>query len=225
MSENQGKTGNAGLKALIVIILLVVIGVALFLLFGANASGFETGSFSKITRQFVLRPEDFAIDYHIDPSGESPISNDELVLLMGTAAGKEFVTTTGRIDGWETTLLRTNENDIGAQKVKNSVSIFEAADGAEMALEPQYLWQYATPDEPPQDYVTDNCNVGSNCTMYTSEEFFTVSGLTVIRYDVTFTYRNAGVWVSISGLDIEIDEGDALDAANLMLEKLKNYEE
>jgi hypothetical protein len=223
--QEQRKTGGKGFLAILVILLLAVLGIALYLFFGASMGGFETRGFSKVSRQFVLRPEDFDIPYYIDPSGDSPLTNDEVVLIMGVAEGKAFVTRTGRIDGWETTLLRVNNNDIGPQKYKNSISIYETAGGAADALDPHYLWGYTTPEEVPQDYLTDNCNIGSDCTIYTSEEFYTVSGLTVMRYDVTFRYRNAAVWVSVTGLDIEITEQDAFEAANLILERLQNYEQ
>jgi hypothetical protein len=191
----------------------------------ANITGgeiFDPETFFKVERQYVLRPEDLTFDYYIGKNGESPLSNKEIILLYGEARGKNYILQTGRVDGWQITMLKNHELDIAPSKFKSSLDLFQTAEGAQLAFSPEWFWVYQ-PENAPDEWLDKSCNIGTECIFFMYEDYSPVSGLTTLRYDVAFLYQNVVVWVSGSGIDMEITEADVLNAAQAVFDKLANY--
>jgi hypothetical protein len=183
---------------------------------------FDPETFFKVERQYVLRPEDLAFDYYIGKGGESPLSNKEMILTYGEARGKQYIQETGRVDGWQITMLKNHELDIAPSKFKSSIDLFQTAEGAQLAFSPEWFWVY-TAENTPDEWLDASCNIGTDCIFFMYEDYNAVSGLTTLRYDVAFLYQNVIVWVSGSGIDYEINQADVLNAAQAVFDKLANY--
>lgn len=204
-------------------------GVAIFLLttedgigiFGGGST-LSTEKLSRAVNEFVLRPDDLSVDYYVKSNGERIWGNRAVILEMGELNGKSYIVETGRVDGWYINLRRSDRTDIGPATYTNTVEIFETNDGARLALSPEYFKAY-TSDTYDFEILDKNCNVGDSCILYTSERFDPVTRLTTMRYDIGFVYRNVLVWISVTGLDVELREADVLEAAQIILDKLEGF--
>lgn len=204
-----------------VAILLWTTGDGLGILGGGTV--LSTEKLSRAVNEYVLRPGDFSVNYYVKPNGEKILGNRAVILEMGQLDGKAYIVETGRVDGWYINLRRSNNTDIGPATYTNSIEIFETIDGARLALSPQYFKAY-TDDNYDFEILDKNCNVGDRCITYTSEKFDPVTRLTTVRYDIGFVYRNVLVWISVTGLDVEVREADVLEAAQIILDKLAGFE-
>ncbi|MEK6256275.1 MAG: hypothetical protein N2C13_03025, partial [Chloroflexota bacterium] len=88
---------------------------------------------------------------------------------------------------------------------------------------PEYFHAY-TDEEREFEFLDQNCKHGDECILYTSERFDPATGLTTVRYDVAFVYGNVLVWISATGLDVDINENHIHEAAQIVLDKLKGFE-
>lgn len=179
---------------------------------------------SRALNEYVLRPGDLSVDYYVKSNGERIWGNRAVILEMGELDGKSYIVETGRLDGWYINLRRSDSTDIGPATYTNTVEIFETSDGARLALSPEYFKAY-TDDTYDFEILDKNCNVGDRCVLYTAEKFDPVTRLTTVRYDIGFVYRNVLVWISVTGLDVEIREADVLEAAQIILDKLEGFAE
>ena len=216
--------GLAGLAA-------VVVGgaVLVFLATGSEIEIFggtptlDAEEFAKVQNDYVLRPDDLAVDYFIDSGGEKRRGNRLVILEMKEVEGKNYIVDTGRVDGWYINLRKIDRTDIAPSTYTNTIDIFETKDGARLALSPEYFQAY-NDDEREFDFVDDNCSYGDECILYTSERFDAATGLTIVRYDIAFTFGNVLVWISATGLDVDISEEDIQEAAQLIVDKLEGFE-
>ncbi len=142
---------------------------------------------------------------------------------MKEVEGKNYVLDTGRVDGWYVNLRKSDRTDIAPSTYTNTIDIFETKAGARLALSPEYFQAY-TDDEREFEFLDENCNYGDECILYTSERFDAATGLTVIRYDVAFVYGNVLLWISATGLDVDISEEDIHEAAQIVVDKLEEFE-
>lgn len=173
---------------------------------------------------FVLRPADFEVDYFVESDGEKRRGNRLVILEMGEVEGKEFVLETGRVDGWYINLRKNDRTDIAPSTYTNTIDIFETREGARLAFSPEKFKAYNNADRE-FEFLDKSCNYGNDCILYTSERHDPATGLTVIRYDVAFLYGNALVWISVTGLDIDISEDHIHEAAQIVLEKMDSFAE
>ncbi len=227
-NDTINKTGNRALVIGGILVLLVLLAVAAFMFTSGGLVGGQPLDAKKASRNlnnFVLRPDDFETSYFQDGGSETPISNEEVILTMGQARGKQYITAAGRVDGWEITLLRSNDIDIAPQKYKNRIHIFESNDGAALAFSDEWFWAYTDETQMPDEFIDTNCNVGNECILFVYEDYKAASGLTVLQYDLAFRYRNVVVWVSATGLEnVDITEADVFNAAQVILDKLESFE-
>ena len=119
-------------------------------------------------------------------------------------------------------MLKNHELDIAPSKFKSSIDLFQTAEGAQLAFSPEWFWVYQD-ENAPDEWLDTSCNIGTDCILFKYEEYSPVSGLTTLRYDVAFLYQNVIVWVSGSGMDMEITQADVLNAAQVVFDKLANY--
>jgi len=216
--------GLAGLAA-------VVVGAAALLfvatdsnigIFG-GAQTLDAEEFAKVQNDYVLRPDDLEVNYFIESGGEKRRGNRLIILEMKEVEGKNYVLDTGRVDGWYVNLRKSDRTDIAPSTYTNTIDIFETKAGARLALSPEYFQAY-TDDEREFEFLDENCNYGDECILYTSERFDAATGLTVIRYDVAFVYGNVLLWISATGLDVDISEEDIHEATQIVVDKLEGFE-
>ncbi len=180
-------------------------------------------AFVRVEDQYVLRPSDFTVTYFVPQGGEKRVSNNSVVLDMGEYEGKTYITQTGRVDGWWIQLRRSNNAVVAPAIYESSIDVFETVEGAALALSPDWFWAYSD-ENTPTEFIDTSCGFGDQCIFFMYERFDPATRLTTLRYDIAFTYRNVLVWVSARGLDVEITEQDALDAAQLLFDRLSQYE-
>ena len=214
---------KALLIEVIVVVVLVILGAVYFFARGNANNVLPVNELVKEARYHVLRPDDLAANYYLAQGGEKPLTNDHVILSMKVANGKQYILDTGRVDGWEITLLRSSNTDITPEKYNSSISIFETSEGASTALSPQYFWAYTNEDQQPDEILDESCKVGSECILFAYEDYNRVSGVTKMRYDVAFRYKNALVWVSAFGLDIETTPEHVLEAAEIIYQRLVEF--
>ncbi|MDH3944526.1 MAG: hypothetical protein OEV06_10580 [Anaerolineae bacterium] len=218
--------------------LLIIFGVIAIVVVAAGAWGYSMYSgatnflglntvdeeaFTRVQDDYVLRPEDIESSYYVDSGGEKRWANRSVILEMGEVPGKSYVAATGRVDGWYINLRRSDRTDITPATITNTVEVFEKSSGARLALSEEYFKAYHDEDEA-FEFIDRSCNFGSECILYTSEEFHPGSGLTTMRYDIAFVYKNVLVWISATGLDIELNQDDVIELAEIILDKLETFE-
>lgn len=177
-------------------------------------------AFIRVQDQYVLLPTDLPTAYY-RPEGETGrVSNNEFIGAAGELRGKQFVSATGRVDGWETRLKRSTNKEIAPAGWFSTIDVFETNDGASLALSPEWFWAYTDPDRAPSEWLKDGCDLGQECLMWVNERFDQATRLTTLSYHVAFRYHNVVVWVNGHGLDVDISPDDVLDAAGAVLARL-----
>ena len=216
--------GLAGLAAVLVgaAALLFVATDSNIGLFGGTQT-LDVEEFAKVQNDYVLRPDDLEVNYFIKSGGEKRRGNRLIILEMKEVEGKNYVLDTGRVDGWYVNLRKSDRTDIAPSTYTNTIDIFETKEGARLALSPEYFKAYSD-DEREFEFLDENCNYGDECILYTAERFDAATGLTVIRYDVAFVYGNVLVWISATGLDVDISEEDIHEATQIVVDKLEGFE-
>lgn len=216
--------GLAGLAAVLVgaAALLFVATDSNIGIFGGTQT-LDAEEFAKVQNDYVLRPDDLEVNYFIESGGEKRRGNRLIILEMKEVEGKNYVLDTGRVDGWYVNLRKSDRTDIAPSTYTNTIDIFETKEGARLALSPEYFKAYSD-DEREFEFLDENCNYGDECILYTAERFDAATGLTVIRYDVAFVYGNVLVWISATGLDVDISEEDIHEATQIVVDKLEGFE-
>ena len=216
--------GFSGLGAVIVaaVVLFFLASSSEIAIFGGTPT-LDAEEFAKVQNDYVLRPDDFDVNYFIESGGEKRRGNRLVILEMKEAPGKNYVLNTGRVDGWYINLRKSDRTDIAPSTYTNTLDIFETNAGAQLALSSEYFKAYHD-DEREYEFLDENCNYGDECILYTSERFDAATGLTVIRYDIAFAYGNVLVWISVTGLDVDISEEDIHEAAQIVVDKLEGFE-
>ncbi len=230
MSE-ETTTGNNNRTLLIVLIAVVVLllaAVAFFLLRGDGVLGGVLGGndvsqphFITQMNNMVLRPQDFSNNYQIAAAGDSRFDNDEASGALGAEKGRAYIMATGRVDGWDLYMERSDPQAVGPESIRSRVEIYETSDGASAALSDEYFWAYNDESKAPDEFLDKNCNVGNECISFKYIEAKPGSGSVVERYDVAFRYRNTLGWVFIKGLEGEVSEQMALDYAQMVLARIE----
>lgn len=216
--------GLAGLAAVLVgaAALLFVATDSNIGIFGGTQT-LDAEEFAKVQNDYLLRPDDLEVNYFIESGGEKRRGNRLIILEMKEVEGKNYVLDTGRVDGWYVNLRKSDRTDIAPSTYTNTIDIFETKEGARLALSPEYFKAYSD-DEREFEFLDENCNYGDECILYTAERFDAATGLTVIRYDVAFVYGNVLVWISATGLDVDISEKDIHVATQIVVDKLEGFE-
>lgn len=180
--------------------------------------------FVSVQADIVLRPIDFSNEYRILTGDEVRRANSTIVSEMGQLAGKGYIQETGRVDGWQTRLERISSSTFGPAVYQSTVEVFETTDGAALALSPQYFWAYTDQDRTPTEFLDRNCSIGTDCIFFLFDDFDPVTSLTTLSYEVAFRVGNVVTWVSASGLDFEVTEQHALDAAEILFTRLSSLQ-
>ena len=230
MTENTqtNKGSNKIIVILLVVIVLLLVGVIAFLMLGGAAAGLLGGGgevpeneFIVSMDQLVLRPSDMDASYQIAPGGDLRMDNTQLSKFMGSAFAKPYVNQTGRIDGWDVSLARLDANAFSPETVRSQVSLFADSDGASDALSEDLFWAYQLEDRIPDEFIDENCNLGSDCLTYMYSEAKAGAGNIVERYDLAFRYKNVVVWIFIKGVQGEVSEDIVLEYGQMILDKLE----
>ncbi len=187
---------------------------------GGSEGAFDPKSLENELSSFVLRDEDLPDDYRLPPGGENIVTTMTLINEMGELQAKRYVLATGRVNGWRIQLERERKDAFAPSYFESSIELFESVDGAKLALSPE--WFPAYQDGEP-DWVDGGCDLGDECLFYYSEKHDPAQGLTTLRYQVAFVYRNVLVWVMGRGLDIDVTPEYILNAAQAIFDKLEEY--
>ncbi|HKJ28000.1 MAG TPA: hypothetical protein VJ965_10205 [Anaerolineales bacterium] len=225
----QTKKGNNRIVVIIlVVVVLILLGAVAFLMLGGTAMQLLGGGgtlpedeFIVRMDQFPLRPNDMDDPYSISAGGDLRMDNTQLSKFMGSGYVKPFVNHTGRVDGWDVSLDRVNANAFGPETVRSQVSYFEEADGASEALSSDWFWAYQLEDRAPEEFLDENCSLGSDCVTFMYKEVKPGGGSIVERYDVAFRYKNVVIWVFVKGVQGEVSEDIVMDYGQMVLDKVK----
>lgn len=228
MSEEINGNGpgkkSGGKRLLFLILLLVVILIAAAIGLGLGTNLFEGKTYDPQVfllniHELPIRPTDMRAGY--DYISDSRLANEELVGRMTAAIGKRYVTETGRLDGWEIVLEKIKPADVAPLNIHTRVDIFDSSDGASLAMSDDWLFVYKNQEKEPDEILDKNCGIGNECILYKYIKYEVAAEAATVRYDVVFRYKNVLVWVYINGLDYETTQQNALDLAQIILDRLK----
>jgi len=243
--QPQTKKRSGLLIAVIVVIVLIAVALLLLVVWG-SASGIasfadsvadvagdvaggiegavggsepiDTNLFISKMHTLTLKNDDFPIAYNHTTNKQ--LANNQIIGMMTVEKGKTYILDTGRVNGWDTYIEKTNVNDIGPNFYQSRVEIFETIEGAETAFSPEYLWVYTNPNRAPDEILDDNCEFGNEC-LYLSYVDVTPGSTTMnLRWDYVFRYKNIIAWVYVKGSNIETFEEDAYDAAKIVYDRI-----
>jgi hypothetical protein len=138
----------------------------------------------------------------------------------GEVEGKRYIVATGRVDGWYMTLERRHKEDIAPAFYESRLELFTTAEGARLALQPEWFLAYQEDAAPAP--VEGGCSLGENCQFYYTERLEKTTNLTYLQYHIAFTYRNVLVWVMGRGLDVDVSPDAVREAAQIILNKLES---
>ncbi len=222
------KKSNKGLLIGILIVLVILVIAVIYFVTSTSVGGLssilgggaiDTNQFLRKMRDISLQNDDFTIPYN--SITDKHFSNDEIIGRMTLEEGKPYVIETGRVDGWETYLEKTNVRDIGPEIIRSRVEIFETVDGAKKAFSREFLWVYNDPEKKPDEILDDNCKYGDECLLLYYEEITPGAAALKVQWDIVFRYKNVLAWVLVRGSDIETYEQDVHDVAQIVLDSLE----
>lgn len=227
MEENTSNRNRLFL-ILAAVAVLVIIAVVVLLQGGPAAvvsqQEVDQAQFIVKMNELVLGPKDMPVPYRIASGSNARFDNASAATAMGSELGKPYIAATGRVDGWDLFMERANATDIGPESYRSRVEIFETVEGASAAISEQWFWAYTDPKKTPTEWLSKNCNVGNECLSFMYQEAKPGAGAVHERYDVAFRYRNSLVWVFVNGVQGDVSEEVALDAARMILERIKALE-
>jgi len=210
-----------------IVVLVAIIGAA-FLMLSKNGDlslsdsgkSFDFEVMEDELSSFVVRDEDLPDEYRLLPGGESSLPTLALINEIGEIQAKQYISATGRVNGWKIQLERERKDVFAPSYFESSIELFETNDGAHLALTPE--WYPAYQDGEPT-WVDGGCDLGDECLFYYSKKHDPTTQLTTLRYEVAFVYRNVLVWVMGRGLDVDVTPEYILDAAQVLMNKLDSY--
>jgi hypothetical protein len=223
------KKSNKGLLiGILIVFVILVIAMIVFWtqtsaggiadIFGVGGT-IDTNQFLRKMRDISLQNDDLSIAY--SSVTDKHFTNEEIAGRMTFEEGKPYVIETGRVDGWETYLEKTNARDIGPSVVRSRVEIFETVNGAKKAFSREFLWVYNDPERKPDEILDENCKYGDECLLLYYEEITPGATAIKVQWDIVFRYKNVVAWVLVRGSDIETYEQDVHDVAQIVLDNLE----
>lgn len=181
----------------------------------------DTADFVRSQHLLVLRPTDLASRYRVILDFQ--YSNVDLPFKNAPERAR-YVNLTGRVDGWEITLERIDPDTPGPFEYTSRVEVFETVEGAKDAIGPGNFWVYTNDKRAPDELINKKCRIGSDCALFQTIPPSPKSGQANLRYDIAYRYKNVIVWVTINGLEEELDLTQLLDAAEIIYQKLQSIE-
>ncbi|MGD8458000.1 MAG: hypothetical protein PVF83_16610 [Anaerolineales bacterium] len=145
-------------------------------------------------------------------SWDSPITNEQIITLLGEKEGHEYIQKTGRKSGQNRCLMRKTGNDYLPEIICFRVIFYDSMDGAGLAL---------SPDWDPLGWYADETLIEGNETLG-EESFFTYTEQCVtedecdISYTVRFRIRNVQGVVNIRGRKGFIDTQYLIDVGRYL---------
>lgn len=221
MSEKEiGNAKSSRTPLLLIVLVLVVAAAAVvyFFLIQPGQTPVDTDDLVLNLDELVLSPSDLPGSYITEYNNRH--SNEEVVNVMGAAAGKTYALDTGRVDGWNVYYKRSSANQIAPEFYYNRVEIFDTAQGASKALSKDYFWVYTDEEKAPDEWVDRSCSVGQECILFSYREVKTAAGAASVRYDMAFRYKNVLVWLYVKGLEGEASEQHLFDAADVIINRI-----
>ena len=160
---------------------------------------------------FLIEHEDLPIvgNYNLPRNGLSPYRNSEIINLMGTEKGEEYIQETGRLDGWTVTFERGIRIQTIPQVIIDTVSQFETIEGAKLSI-----------NRDADNLSTNYREILSPVTIGDFSRGFSFSRNNAVSYTYYFSYRNYVHVLEIRGSESEVSLDFVDDISNKLLEKL-----
>jgi hypothetical protein len=168
----------------------------------------------------TLTPDDMTDKYLYAPGGTIRFDNNQLIKNMGAAYGKPFISTTGRVDGWDVMLTRSDPYAYSPEFIRNRVEIYQESSGASLALSDEWYWAFQIEGQQPDEILDKSCNLGSDCITYMYKIVEPAKGAIVEQYELAYRYQNILVWVMIKGVQGEVNENLLLQYGQMVLDKI-----
>lgn len=157
---------------------------------------------------------------YLPPNTLGPFRNPAYLTLWGETRGQEYLTATGRLDGYRVAYYRGSEGVWAPEWISCIISRYASVDGARLALS-EYnpsvaTWQaegWVTVEDPPQ--------IGETTAALGRKQDPQSDELKLVVYRLEFSYRNYAVVLEAPGRVDEFLRGYVDDAALLVLERLQ----
>lgn len=170
-------------------------------------------------KNLLLEREDLPTEakYYLPHSSWiTPHRNSEIISTWGAEWGREYLDSTGRIDGWLIYLARGTSTVIAPEQVFDNVMLFKTPEGARLFLD-----EYATCKDPEGEYQIVNTDfiVGDGTNVCTWKEMQS-SGKNRVEYRIEFTRRNVAHAVTGWGWEADVKPEYVQQIALALLEEI-----
>ena len=174
------------------------IGIIALVAIGSLAVRPTERSIQSDPREFLLRASDLpqAGGYVIPPHERHAIHNDLIVYLLGDAAGEQRIRQTGRVVGWRVHFVQAAGGAAVPHDITQTVTQYASARGARFNLE-TYLLSIQNPENGWK--VADLPRAWGDASVLERRSQTLPSGSRPDAYALSFTYRNIGVRLEITG--------------------------
>jgi hypothetical protein len=169
-----------------------------------------------VLRKYDLSPYSYIL--RAQGGAEKPLKNELYLSIYGEIRGKEFLEATGRLGGWAIEFTRTSSKEQVPENVDNSVQFYETAEGARLAAGPDWFDPLGR-DKHKFIFPDIESDLGDWSEVYYHQKLLS-SGLYQTSYMISFTYRNAWVWLQGNGLDVDVKHEFIEDLGWKVIDKL-----
>jgi hypothetical protein len=172
-------------------------------------------------KDIMLIPDDLKVEYTMQNDRE--VGNDRMINQINWGDGREYVARTGRINGWNTYMERTN-NEFAPFSYRTRVEVFETVEGAQLAFSDDWNFIFNDTNLEITEFLDLACAFGNECVLAFFEE--NIPGTTDFNssYHLVFRYRNTIVYVFAKGLEGTTTEETVFEVADLMISRLDMFQ-
>lgn len=173
-------------------------------------------------KEFLVQKSDLPLLANYTPYFDSPftVSNESFSQSMGIN-GNEYLSETGRIDGWE--VLVHFEGDpylaIAPLSIYSDVVLFQTIEGAQLAItkySDRYVTEYGFTEDINPPKIGDVTRV-----FYMRYQEKPDSSQYSLKYIINYSYRNVSQTMQESGVERNVDPIFVMDIAQRLLARLQ----
>jgi hypothetical protein len=183
------------------------------------SAGSADGLIHTDPQEFLLEPVDLPgqQDYFIPSHQRSVVTNDLVIYLLGDEAGEKRVDSTGRLTGWQVHFRRVAGDGNGPDQIAQTIMQFASSQGALMNLE-----QYSLSGVYPQTWTRLKSVPGlGEASLAEMRQYTRADGQAQVTFAVSFTVRNIGVRIEVSGVEGQVSLEDAISLARIVADRLR----
>ena len=176
--------------------------------------------YTEYPEDYLVRKDDLPDSYY-HPGGagwENPTTNSEIIAVRGVEEGKQYIKSTGRIEGYFMCLKRSSISIIAPDELCQWIIIYETAEGASLAQSPEFNSDRTNPEA---IQLTNFERVGDESYAYYYEERVS-GGNSTVDYILEFRVRNVLVVIGGYGTSEDTDIDYIVSIGKLVLENIED---